>query len=350
MLEKKHEQSQQATDGSTAIQAGRDVVVGLSYSEVRQVALDVFRANFIQLIGEAKAAATKRAEEVTDKFLTKLQQENARGVEQARSPDFQYGLFTVQREFARTADPDLGDLLVDLLVDRTKHPDRDILQIVLNESLSVAPKLTINQLSALSAIFFLKYCNTSNVLTLAALGDQLDRFVMPFIDLLPSTSMSFQHLQFAGCGSTELTSSSLEGILGSRYQGLFVKGFNPAALSGCAFFFNPDQKIVTKSPYDPAKDIVRAQNIDHLGVLLEAHRVSPTDAERIKAVFGENLLLPHEIQAKSIELRPYLRRLFDIWDKTSLHNFTLTSVGIALGHANIKRMTGEFADLSIWIQ
>jgi len=32
-----------------------------------------------------------------------------------------------------------------------------------------------------------------------------------------------------------------------------------------------------------------------------------------------------------------------------MKKFTLTSLGIAIGHANIKRLIGEFANLSIWI-
>jgi hypothetical protein len=41
--------------------------------------------------------------------------------------------------------------------------------------------------------------------------------------------------------------------------------------------------------------------------------------------------------------------LFETWSGSLMKNFTLTSVGIAIGHANIKRLIGEFANLSIWI-
>lgn len=51
-------------------------------------------------------------------------------------------LFSAQKEHARIGDEDLGDLLVQLLVDRTKVRDRNLVQIALNESLEVAPKLT----------------------------------------------------------------------------------------------------------------------------------------------------------------------------------------------------------------
>ncbi len=56
-----------------------------------------------------------------------------------------------------------------------------------------------------------------------------------------------------------------------------------------------------------------------------------------------------EIRDKCIEIRPYMRDLFTSWEKSPMQSFTLTSVGIAIAHANIKRLVGEFANLSIWI-
>lgn len=351
MLNKGDEQTQQVGHGATAIQAAGNVVVnnGLSYSEVRSVVLDVFHSNFLQMAGEAKEVARQRAEEITDKFLEKLQKENSAGLSQASTPDFQYGLFSVQRDFARTADSNLGDLLVDLLVDRTKHPQRDMVQIVLNECLVVAPKLTNGQLSALAIVFFLKYCSSSGILTFEQFLAQFNQFVRPFIDTLPRGSASYQHLEFAGCGTVQVTSSSLEDILWTRYQGLFDKGVDAAELSGSAFYFNANQQLTGPCALDASKIQVRAQNLDHLEKLLAAYRVSPEDAQRLRQAFGKNRLSAAEIKAKCIERVPYMQSLFDLWMSTQLHNITLTSVGIGLAHANIKRLTGEFANLSIWV-
>jgi hypothetical protein len=351
VLNKGDEQTQQVGQGATAIQAAGNVVVnnGLSYSEVRSVVLDVFHSNFLQLAGEVKEVARQRAEEITDKFLEKLQKENSSGLSQASTPDFQYGLFSVQRDFARTADANLGDLLVDLLVDRTKHPQRDMVQIVLNECLIVAPKLTSGQLSALAIVFFFKYCSTSGILTFEQLSAQLNQFTRPFIDTLPRGSASYQHLEFAGCGTVQVTSSSLEDILWTRYQGLFDKGVDAAELSGASFYFNANQQLTGPCTLDASKIQVRAQNVDHLEKLMAAYRVSPEDAQRLRQVFGKNRLSAEEIKAKCIERIPYMQSLFDLWMSTPLHNITLTSVGIGLAHANIKRLTGEFANLSIWV-
>ena len=56
-----------------------------------------------------------------------------------------------------------------------------------------------------------------------------------------------------------------------------------------------------------------------------------------------------EIRTKCLEIRPYMENIFDIWKNSEMCRFNLTSVGIAIGHANIKRITGYFTDLSIWI-
>ncbi|MFM7008932.1 MAG: LPO_1073/Vpar_1526 family protein [Betaproteobacteria bacterium] len=351
MLNKGNEQIQQVGQGATAIQADGHVIInnGLSYSEVRSVVLDIFRSNFLQLADDAKEVARQRAEEITDKFLEKLQMENPAGLTQALTPDFQHGLFSVQRNFARNADTNLGDLLVDLLVDRTKHPSRDIVQIVLNECLEVAPKITNDQLSVLAIVFFFKYCSTHGILTFQQLSAQLDRFVKPFIDTLPRNLASYRHLEFAGCGTVQVTSSSLEDILLTSYQGLFDKGIDASELSGATFYFKVNQQLTGRCALDTSKIQVQAQNIAHLEKLIVAWSVSPGDAQRLRQAFGKNSLNAAESREKCIEQVPYMQNLFELWDNTPLNNLTLTSVGIGLAHANIKRLTGEFADLSIWM-
>jgi hypothetical protein len=44
-----------------------------------------------------------------------------------------------------------------------------------------------------------------------------------------------------------------------------------------------------------------------------------------------------------------MAQLFELWSRTPILNSMLTSVGIAIAHANIKKRTGCDFDLSIWI-
>jgi hypothetical protein len=350
MLNKNQEQT--VAESSTAIQAGGNVTltrVGLSYAEVRDVALDVFRANFYELAGVAKEIAKTRAEEVTEAFLSKLQSEYPAGLEKSYDPDFQYALFTVQREYARNGDKNLGDLLVDLLVDRSKQEQRDILQIVLNESLSTAPKLTENQLAALALVFLLKYTRNLGIGNHKRLAEYLDKNVAPFASQVVKNLACYQHLQFSNCGSITLLETQLESIIGTTYQGLFMKGFDEKVVLDRAVSIGLDPSFFVQCLNDPSKVQVNGISKDSLEKAFETYAITSDDRRKIGALFDENKMGDKEIKEKCIEIRPYMSGLFETWSGSAMKNFSLTSVGIAIGHANIKRLTGEFTDLSVWI-
>jgi len=350
MLDKS--QSQSVDPGAVAIQAGGDVnitKVGLSYSEVRDVALDVFRSTFYQLAGVAADTASQRAKEITEDFLSKLEKENPAGLEKANDPDFQYALFTAQREYARCGDKELEALLVDLLVDRSKQDQRNILQIVLNESLNTAPKLTEGQLAVLALIFLFKYTQNFGVGNHASFGAYLDAHASPFIPKMSVGPAGFQHMEFTGCGSPNMMGRSLESILGEVYQGQFLKGFDHVELDNRQLSIGADQNFFIPCLNDQTKLQVRANSRELLTKNLDVLAVLKPDRSKIIELFNLNKMSDPEIREKCIQLRAYMRDLFENWEKSPIQTSSLTSVGIAIAHANIKRLVGEFANLSIWI-
>lgn len=345
-----NKQSQKGGDNTTNIQAGElTVIQGLTYPEIRQVALDVFRANFYKLAGKAREIATERAEQITEEFLQKLQKENPKGFEKSEDPDFQYALFTVQKEYARNGDADLGDLLVDLLVDRSKQDQRDILQIVLNESLNVAPKLTKDQLAVLAITFLFKYTQNYGLGNHDLLGEYFDKMVKPFAKLIVKNQACYQHLEFSSCGSISIGSISLQKILGTTYQGLFLKGFDSEEIQNKEISIGQDQRLFIPCLNDNDKIQVRANSLEILEKYMNEQAIPEDDKPKIIALFNKNKMNENEIKEKCIAIRPYMEGVFDVWSESSMKNFSLTSVGIAIGHANIKRLAGEFANLSIWI-
>lgn len=344
-------QRQEGGDNSTNIQAGAVVVYnGPSLTEVRAMALDVFNENFCRLAGEAAATARDRAEEITEKFLAELQNQNPQGLTQAQDPDFQYGLYTVQREYARNGDADLGDLLVDLLVDRTKHEERSILQIVLNESLAVAPKLTADQLSILSVVFVLKYTRNLGLAMPAALTAYLEQYLGPFLTSLTNRMAAYQHLEFAGCGTVGIGSISIPSIFRKSYPGLFSKGFTGETLGELLPSLPADLLLLTQCHRDPEKlQLNSAFDEDAFRKVAAELAVTEEDATTLWRLGAENLMSEDEVRELLVSLWPSMAQFIALWDESPMKNLTLTSVGIAIGHANIKRRCGEFTNLSIWI-
>lgn len=346
------DQNQDVGNSATAIQAGGHVTVinvGVTSAEARAIALDVARATFYELTGAAKETASSRVEEITDQVIKKLEKDFPEGLQKAKDPDFQYALFTVQKEYARSGDKDLGDLLVDLLVDRSKQDQRDILQIVLNESLSTAPKLTDTHLAALAVIFLFKYTQNSGVGNHQTFGAHLDKHLLPFVSLLTKNQAGYQHLQFSGCGSTGLAGNSLEGNLGTTYQGQFLKGFDQSEIASRAISVGLDSRFFIPCLNDPTKLQVKANSKEKLEKYLDTQGLSSEDKAKVLQLFELGKMSEPEIKETLIAIRPYMAEVIEIWSNSPMQTFTLTSVGMAIGHANIKRLIGEFASLSIWI-
>lgn len=346
-------QKQKQNGTGLAVQAGQNAIVninnGPTVEEVRAMALDVFRANLMELRGLAQTVANERGEAITEKFIEKLQHEYPDGLQQAQTPDFQDALFTVQKEFAKAGDEDLGDLLVDLLIDRTKQDSRTILQIVLNESLHTAPKLTAEQIATISVVFFFRKVRSTAVNSIQELASYYQKHIGSIVGQVSVTPATFGHLEYTGCGTVSLGSISLEDILIRTYPGLFKSGFDQARLDQAQISESGQQQLIIMCLNDSTRFQIAALNEDVLNQKMTGANLQEDEKTRINALFNEANLPHDQIRQKLLSVAPFLQALTDQWSASSLSHFELTSVGMAIGHANIKKDVGEFAPLSIWI-
>lgn len=352
MFEKKQEQHVEYQ--GTAIQANGDVSVhvthnGITYFEAKELFNDLFELNFYKLKGGAHTLAQERGNEVTEKFLQQLQTENPEGLQQSENPDFQDALFTVQKEYAKAGDKDLGELLVDLLVDRTKQKDRNIMQIVLNESLHTAPKLTNDQITVLAIVFFHRKAKCIGMGNHERLHQYLAKYIQFFADKIVANESCFQHLVFTGCGTISMGQITLEDIFKKVYPGLFNKGIVSTRIDDMAMTTEDKNIFFTQCLNDPTKYQVNAIDMEILESKFTANPVTAENHSKIIALFHEGLMESAEVKARVLEFSPFMEPVFVSWSASAMKNFELTSVGMAIGHANIKRLAGEFSDLSIWI-
>ncbi len=347
-----NDQTQSAADGSTALQAGRDILVqqGLSYQDARQVAHDVFEANFYRLSVVARDVASQRAEYITERFLEKLSAENPAGLQQANDPAFQHALFTVQREHAKAGDEDLGDLLVDLLVDRSKQEQRGLLQLVLDESLQTAPKLTDGQLSVLAVAFAIRYTQNAAIFSHEALGRHFDKYILPFEARLAVSQSSFAHLDFTGCGTTNvLMDYPIEDMLLTSYTALFFKGLSREEVESLGLSGGLDLRVFMPCMNDPEKFQVRVRSVDELDNTLRKAGVLQSDIDKVRPLYESNRMTGEQVRRKVLEIRPAMAPVLDKWSSSPMKSLSLTSVGQAIGHANLKRLAGDIGSLDGWI-
>lgn len=354
MLNKTETLKQESGEDSVNIQGitGKNVSVsinGISYSEARLIAQDVFDANFYKLSSEANQIAHKRAEELIDDFLKKLSANKPDNLFAVKNPDMQFMIYSAQKEYARSGDKALEEMLVDVLLERAKVNERNLKQIVLNESLNVIPKLTSNQLDTLSLIFILKYTRNFGVVNLQSFYEYMNTYIVPFIVGLSDELSCYQHLEFAGCGTIQVTENQIQEILKSTYWGLFCKGFSIEQFKQ-ATKLPQAVNLLTNCLHDHSLYQINAIDINVINKIGTDMGLIKEDIEKIKDFQNKYMMTNDEIKNISIKANSEVLKLYDIWSNSAMKNMTLTSVGIAIAQANIRRRTNISFDLGVWIK
>lgn len=347
-------QNQSSGDNSQNLQAGGDIILhGLSYTEtkilVKEEAQKVFKDNSLALAEEAYKIIISRSEELLDNFLKKLEERTPEAINSMQDPSMQYSLFNAQKEYAKTGDKDLASLLEDILVERAQLPKRDLLQIVLDECISIAPKLTTDQFDTLSLIFILKYTTYNAMFNFTDLISYIESHLMPFADGLVNNNSRFQHLEFAGCGSLSTTTQSIEEIFLQKYLGLFSNGFTREEFEKYAGTGEHLKTFMVPCLHNPSKFQVLSASEVVLKHLMKANNVSEIESANIISLCKRNLMSKDEVRGFLIELFPPFKQFIDQWNESPIKSMTLTSVGIAIAHTNINQNARLAYDLKTWI-
>lgn len=342
--------SQKSGDNSINLQAeSLTINAGLSIGHVKEIALEVFENNFHKLSGAAREIAGQRAQEITDQFLTELSQKNPEGLKTAEDPDFQYALFQAQKEYAKCGEKELGDILVDILVDRTKENDRSLRQIVLNESLTIAPKLNSTQLDILACCFNIAYTKRNNLQTIQDLSEYLNHAILPFTDSIGDSDNNYKHLQYVGCVSIREGYRELIPILKQHYPVFFCKGFDDEAISDLRNS-SPQINNALIRCFHNANLLQTGGITDEVTRhLCNQNSVSPEDTNKLIELNTSQMMSDQEIVAFLASNCSNFERFKSNFESTPFRHLELTSVGIAIAHAHSRKKTGFDADLSIWI-
>lgn len=347
----KNNQDQCAGDNSTNIQAGGDVIiVGLTYNDVRQIADDVFKANFLMLQGEARSIAQQRAEELITSFLVELQKEKDIEMDAAKDPDMQYVLFTAQRDYARSGNKDLEMLLVDILVQRVKIGNDELKKIVLNEAIQIAPKLTIKQLNAISVRFLVASSMQNGIVNIETWNSYLKNHLAPFCAELAKENSDYQHIEYTSCGSVSIMQSNILDMLKKSYSGVLSRGFDSDDIKLLSLTPEQNNKIFRSCLRNDKKMQISA--INDAAITTMAKGLGLTDVKILELINLQNkhLLSNEEIEQILLNADPKFSELLNVWNNSGLGRLQLTTVGIALAHANIKKTICTNLDLGEWIK
>lgn len=142
---------QEVAKNALAVQAGRDVNVGMSFTEVERLFTILFENNFPKL----QEIAARTAEENVTKFVGKLKEDFIRNSEKIdmskiAEPDVQYMFNDIMKSNARKGEKANPEILSALVVQRISTDSNDMLSLTCGEAMDIVPKLNTEHISFLT--------------------------------------------------------------------------------------------------------------------------------------------------------------------------------------------------------
>lgn len=343
---------QKSGENSTNLQIAGNVTIGISATEARQIALDVFKANFYEFSEKAAKKAMERAEEITDEFIAKFYNKIPELENKLQEPSVQSSMFNAQKEFAKTGDKELKEQLLDLLLQRINSDERSLKQIVLDEAISIIPKLTKDQINTLSLIFSAVYFNHRDIVNLNALENYINNKLVNFYPEKQISYSFFTHLQFTGCCtilSEGSTYKPLLEILKSRYKALFTKGFtNEELIAEFKENIQLLQPLIIRCLQNPLKIQFNSLNNEVFDSKITELNLGEI-GQRAKQFENKFLMNDTEIEQFLVSKNTKISNLFRDWKEKDFKTITPTSVGFAIAIMNYNRQTNSNIDFESFI-
>ena len=150
---------QQVGDGSTAIQAGRDVLVGNSTTEIVTICELVVSSKMSSLKEEAMMIAMERAHDFGTKVALNLASQLDEKIEsKLKDPDVQYAISQAVTQVATKGISEKNDLLQELIISKINNDDEDN-DLLIDLALETTKRTTSSELKLLGLIFYFRFCS-----------------------------------------------------------------------------------------------------------------------------------------------------------------------------------------------
>lgn len=348
-------QKQNATEGSTAIQATGDVTVNGGLSPAQMVEILSALTAHVETLGDvARAQIEDRLKAFEAGVLERFATDGTTRSEAFREPDFLAATLDAQKAFARSGDEGLREVLTDLVAQRSKIAERSRLSLTLNDAIAKVGSIPDSDLSALSMIFTFQNVQNNGLMNIQQLAEFLSRVCLPLLDNISTSESAANYLAAHGClipPSGIAVQTDALGILSQRYGDIITKGVSEADLRDkFADYDHLLQKgLIVDSPYGNGQKVFAVSG-PQLETVLSQVGIYGEYSERYKEVSSGSQPSGDEFQRVMNAYLPRISEIMATYNKPTIKNSRLTSIGIALAHANLAKGPLRDVDLSIWIK
>lgn len=255
--------------------------------------------------------------------------------------DFHAAVNNAQTHYATSGNDDLGEVLVNLLAEQAGHPSQDYLRKIMAQAVDIAPVLTDEQWNSLSVLFVVREILPSlpTIHSAKDVAEFLNTILRPFVEssICRSTG-GFRTIFHTGC-AIPTDGQSLAMTLIAKLPWVFagpVRLLDLLSIDGRAralidsTIHDRDHLVFSRKAYEDLTGVAR-----ELGISFEG-------TSRIRTLMKASLKSEKDCrEAMTREIRDFYQ-FEDLWSNSPLSTTTLTAVGMAIGHANLRRRNFSF--------
>ncbi|MFF3242222.1 LPO_1073/Vpar_1526 family protein [Streptomyces sp. NPDC002870] len=324
---------------------------GLGYEDVISVVSHYVDGALERYSAKAFAEARDRVEELTVNYLRKLRDDAPETLQNAQDPAVQSSLLDAQSAYAKSGDPRLGEVLVNLLARRTESTERGVRQLAISAAIASVDRMSAAHLKLCTAHFFA----TTVVIAGPTVPDELylalKATISPFMQNLGASTSDIGYLLDVGVVKADvvLEATPVSQFM-KRYPGLFCKGVKEERIPNLDWHIKAG--IAGPSPRTPGLIQLNSSNADDLSVRLKGTE-RESDTGQLASLLLENAMSEEEAFAEMADKVPGFKEFSSLWDRANgLRGFTLTVTGLAVAHANAEAVLGRqlfFQGLETWV-
>lgn len=317
---------------------------GSSSTNVTQSFNDVYYANKTDYLPEAQATALERVTDVGKKLSYELSERNPEGIKEFKDPAIQDALFKVQKHYALSGDRLLGDMLVDILVERVSNTNRDTTQISLTEAIDVLPKLTSSQLKIVTLAYLLKTESFKVCQSYSDVINYLEKILCPLAKEITADAnyyYEYNQLEYLRCflwrsyNCTPIEYNILEACR-SCFNREFTLEEIKTLVSRYSYHAKFDE-LFTTSIFDTQKLQLKTSYGEVLSKIVKELEIPKEEDRNLRNLFQNfEFMSNQQLEEHLTSKLPNYHELSNIASHLSTRE--LTNVGIVIAQANYRRM------------
>ena len=217
-----NDQKIESVNQSTIVQAKGDINFnGITAETAMEICKYVVKAELAVYTQDARVEAEKRLSDISEKTIDRITSLKEDLLHRFEEPAIQMALNETFKNYIASGNEELGENLIDLLIERLRVQDRTTEQSIIDEARNIIPKLSSNTVSLLAIMVFSKLIFPYN-------KEQYDDLLLKLAPLAEKfkniNSLDIAHLKQVGCGygiSAFHVAESLEKDLLSIYDLFF---------------------------------------------------------------------------------------------------------------------------------